>query len=404
MDEVWKEPAPDLPHWIRGREEAFVVEPVKKKMATLAFGSSVATPNGQALVAEAVVVENFDELYKLDPSQVSGKIVVYNQGYSSYGESREYRYKAAPEAAKLGAVAALVESIGPFSINSPHTGVTQYEDGVEKIPSIAITKEDAEMLRRIYRRGQKIVLSIKSNSTMLSPVTSHNLVADYKGSEYPDKVVVVSGHIDNWDVGQGAMDDAGGMMLGLIAVEVINNLGLPRPKRTIRNILWTAEEQGLLGAEKYFNQHQNELNNFVFVMESDSGTFDPQGLQYTGDRQNGECIIKEIVSMLAPINASKYEWTSGAVSTDITHFTDAGVPGAGLWDPDEIYFYFHHTEGDMMTVEDPDALDRAVALWTATAYIIADLNSDFPRSTSTCLYSPSILSLILLVYALKTLL
>ncbi|XP_065571584.1 carboxypeptidase Q-like [Artemia franciscana] len=384
MDKTWKEPVPNVPHWIRGEEEVFLIQPVHKRMSVLAFGGSVATPSGEPVVAEAVVVTSSNDLRSLDTSQVSGKIVVYNQGFEGYFRSniQVYRDNLYSEIAKLGAIAVLVESSGPLSINSPHTGIMMYLEGERKMPVIAITKEDAQMLRRMYLRGERIVLSVKSNANTLEPSMSYNLIADYNGTKHPDKVVVVSGHIDNWDVGQGAMDDAGGMMIGLISVEIMNRLGL-RPKRTIRNILWTAEEQGKLGSKHYFDQHKNELDKFVFVMESDAGTFDPQGLIYTGDRYNGECIIKEILSLLSNVSLFKHRWTSGWVSTDITHFTDAGIPGVGLWDtdgePDGRYFYFHHTEGDMMTVEDPDALDRAVILWAVTAYIVADITEDFPR-------------------------
>ncbi|CAG5075773.1 Similar to cpq: Carboxypeptidase Q (Xenopus laevis) [Cotesia congregata] len=310
-----------VPRWIRGNESATMLSPREKNLRMLGLGYSNGTgtsPGG--ITAEAIVVESFEELKKR-ASEVPGKIVVYNQKFISYGKTVEYRSRGAIEAAKLGAVATLIRSITPFSIYSPHTGMMSYSESVKKIPAACITVEDAHLLGRLAKRGKKLRINIKMDAHLLKASgRSRNLISEISGSTKPEKVVVVSGHVDSWDVGQGAMDDGGGAFSSWVSVLLLKGLGL-QAKRTIRSIMWTAEEMGIIGANYYI--------------------------------KNGP---------------------------DIENWVNDGVPGASLWNKNERYFWFHHSEGDTMDVEAPDNLDMATALFAATSYIIADINLDLPRN------------------------
>jgi len=295
-----------------------------------------------------------------------------------------YRSRGATEAAKLGAVATLVRSITPFSMSTLHTGWQDYEKGVTQIPTASITKEDARLLQRYQDRGEKITIKLKLNYTRFNDTPSRNSVGEIQGSSNAQKVVLVSGHLDSWDVGVGAMDDGGGAFISWYALAVLKGLGL-RAKRTLRAVLWTAEEEGYIGFSAYSAAHQNELKNFTFVMESDEGTFAPLGIEYAAGAKGG-CIIQEIVKLLAPINATQTSASRGGVGSDISSWTESQIPGGSLLNANDKYFWYHHTPADTMDVLDPDNLDKAAAVWAVVSYIIADLNDDFPRDRNSTAY------------------
>nr|XP_021191973.2 carboxypeptidase Q [Helicoverpa armigera] len=361
-----------VPHWVRVHESASMLQPHVKNIAILGFGSSVSTPP-DGITAEAIVINSFDELDKTDKKNIEGKIVVFDAHYVTYGDTVVYRSQGASKAAKKGAVATLVRSITPFSIYSPHTGAQYYEKNVPKIPTAAITLEDADLMRRLQNAGDKIVLHIKMLSTF-DTKTSRNTLVDLKGSVHPEKLVIVSGHIDSWDVGQGAMDDGGGMMISWFTPVILNILKL-KPKRTVRAILWTAEEPGLIGAQAYLKKHMNDLDNINFIMESDEGTFKPLGLDVAGSKK-ARCIVKEVLKQFAPINKLT---NSGYPGSDIVIFVHQGVPGASLLNENERYFWYHHSEGDTMNVQTMKDVVDCAAFWAAFSYVIADLSVDIPR-------------------------
>lgn len=282
------------PWWIRGYENCDLVTPWKRNMPILGLGSSVGTPRG-GIIADVIAVESFDEFKNFTEEQVKGKIVVFVPKWEGYGKTVVYRSEAASVAARKGAVAALIRSVAPFSINSPHTGHQNYASDVNKIPVAALTVEDAEMILRMYRRGQSVQIHLEMSDRNNGNCVTRNTIGELQGTTFKDKsVVVVSGHLDSWDVGVGAMDDGGGMMISWKAVEFLKAMNL-RPKRTIRAILWTAEEQGLVGAQNYLQGHKGtEKEEFNFFMESDIGTFEPRGLDFSGNA-DGACIIKEVV-------------------------------------------------------------------------------------------------------------
>uniref|UniRef100_A0A182M9U7 Carboxypeptidase Q n=1 Tax=Anopheles culicifacies TaxID=139723 RepID=A0A182M9U7_9DIPT len=361
-----------VPHWVRGYESAELVKPFRKNLPLLGLGSSIGTPRG-GIIAEVLAVESFKEFETIPAEEVSGKIVVFSPVWESYGRTVVYRSQAASVASRKGAVAALVRSITPFSIGSPHTGQQYYQDDVKKIPVACITVEDAQMLLRKYRRGDKMEIHLEMEDRQMEPVVSRNTIGELVGTTYTNtSVVVVSGHLDSWDVGVGAMDDGGGAMISWKALTYLKAMGL-RPRRTIRAILWTGEEEGLYGGAAYKDAHKTqEQKEFNFFFESDIGTFEPRGLDFVGNA-DAECIFREIVKLMAPLNATEFETPTDG-GPDISHWTSRGFPGASLLNKNEKYFWFHHSAGDTMAVEDPKNLDKCVALWAAAAYVVADLS------------------------------
>ncbi|XP_050455602.1 carboxypeptidase Q-like [Cataglyphis hispanica] len=376
LDNVHGEPAV-IPRWVRGSESATLLKPRQKNLALLGLGFSVGTPE-EGITANAVVVDSFAEL-KERAKEVPGKIVVYNEKFVSYEKTVQYRSSGATKAAELGAVAVLIRSVTPYSLYTPHTGVMNYGENVTKIPAACITIEDASLLRRMADRGDEIVINLKMEAKRYNDTQSRNVVADISGSVNPEKTVVVSGHIDSWDVGQGAMDDGGGSFISWNALKLLKHLGM-KARRTIRMIMWTCEELGIYGAHQYIQNHTAQNENLQFVMESDMGTFFPKGLQFTGNKLV-KCILQRIMLLLAPLGHMKLK--SPCEGPDIDFWIKAGVPGASLWTKNEKYFYYHHTNADTMLVENPEALDMNTAIFAAVSYVLADISVDLPRHNYT---------------------
>ncbi|XP_023951079.2 carboxypeptidase Q-like [Bicyclus anynana] len=371
FNDVWTENV-TVPHWERGYESLTMTLPYTRNISILGLGPSVPTP-AAGMTAEVIVVNSFSEL-EANYNDAEGKIVLFNAHFTTYEETVKYRRNCAIAAAKQGAVAALVRSITPFSLYTPHTGSVLYENGITKIPAAAITLEDADYIQRIYNRGNKILVHLKmlNNFTLKE---SRNVIIDLKGKETPDKMVIVSGHIDSWDVGTGAIDDGGGMMISWFVPVILKYLNL-RPKRTIRCVLWTSEEPGYIGAASYIKRHANEINNIEFVMESDSGTFEPLGLEVAGS-QDLKCLMADILKLTAPID--KLKDANNITGTDIELFINLGIPGASLLTKDDQYMWFHHTPADTLTAQNKSNVVNCAAFWAALAYVVADLPFDIPR-------------------------
>jgi carboxypeptidase Q len=263
--------------------------------------------------------------------------------------------------------------VTPVSLRSPHTGSLVYDSTAAPIPAAALTIEDAQMLHRMQDRGEKIVVRLDMAARMLSDAQSYNVVGDLKGTRQPDQVVLVSGHLDSWDVGQGAMDDGGGMVAAWEAVRLLKRLGL-RPKRTIRVVGWTNEENGARGGQAYRNDHEAERH--ILAIESDAGTFRPRGVDFMGT-DSALAIIREIAPLLDPIQSAGV--TAGGGETDISFLVADGVPGLGLDVEDSRYFWYHHTQGDTLDKLDPADLARCVATLALMAYVVADLENPLPR-------------------------
>lgn len=368
----------EVPHWVRGVEKASVLSPYHGHLPILGLGFSVGTDK-KGIKAGVVVVETFDELKSLPDSDVEGKIVVFVPKWEGYGKTVQYRVKGAVEAAKKGAVASLIRSVTPFSIGSLHTGMQAYDDDVPKIPTASISVEDAYRLLRLYRKGEVITIKIRMDDYDAGKTISRNTIGELVGSSFKNtSVVVVSGHLDSWDVGVGAMDDGGGSWISWKAVQYLKAMDL-RPKRTIRAILWTAEEFGLIGAKAYETEHKiNEKEEFNFFLESDAGTFEPRGLDFSGNKE-AECIFKEVLKLMTPMNATEYDSPADG-GPDISWWMSRGFPGASLLNNGEKYFWYHHSAGDSILVENTSDLDRGTALFAAAAYVIADISVDMPKT------------------------
>ncbi len=362
-----------VPHWVRGEESLRMVEPRDRALPMLGLGGSVATPAG-GITAPVLVVSSFDELHER-AADARGKIVLFDAPFVTYGQTVRYRSDGAVEAAKAGAVASLIRSVASFSMDSPHTGAMHYEDGVPKIPHAAIAVEDAEMLHRMQERGVTPVLRLEMNAETLPDAPSRNVIAEIRGSEKPDEVVVVSGHLDSWDVGQGAMDDAGGVVAAWQAVKLMKELGM-RPRRTVRVVAWTNEENGTRGGRAYAGDHADQAGDHVLMIESDEGVFDPEGFGFTGSDSAFQ-VVRTVGSLLDRIEAG--EIRRGGGGADIGPMMRLGVPGMGLNVEGEKYFWYHHSAADTLDKLDPADLAECVAALAVMSYVIADMPDPLPR-------------------------
>lgn len=362
-----------VPHWVRGGESAELIAPRPLALAMLGLGGSVGTPKA-GISAPVLVVASFEEL-EARKAEAKGKIVLFDAPYTNYGETGRYRRTGAVAAAKAGAVALLIRSVGPYGIQTPHTGSMTYDSTVTKIPAAALSMEAAMMLHRMQARGEKVVVRLKMEAKTLPDADSRNVMAEVVGSEYPNEVVVLGGHIDSWDVGQGAMDDGGGVVAAWEAVKLIQRLGL-KPRRTIRVVGWTNEENGFRGATTYADNLGEKVGDHVFAMESDAGTFRPTGFGFTGSDAAYQ-ILRQVGLLLKPIEADSI--TVGGGGADIAPLMRRGVPGAGLEVEGERYFWYHHTNGDTLDKLDPADFARCVAAFAVMAYVVADLPERLPR-------------------------
>lgn len=360
-----------VPHWVRGDESLEMILPWPRELPMLGLGFSVATPPG-GIRGEVFVVNSFEELERR-ASEARGRIVLFNVPFTTYGETVQYRSRGAVAAARAGAVASLIRSVTPYSQQTPHTGNSAYEDGVPRIPHAAITVEDADLLQRMQERGERIEVLLKMNAQTLPDTPGRNVMAEITGTEFPDEVVVLGGHIDSWDVGQGAMDDAGGVVAAWEAIRLMKELGL-RPRRTIRAVGWTSEEQGRTGGREYVAEHEDEVH--VLAMESDGGVFKPHGFGFTGSDEAFE-IIREIATLLDPIESGTI--TRGGGGADIAPLMATGVPGMGLSVDGTRYFWYHHSDADTVDKLDPDEVALCVATMAVMAYVVADMPGRLPR-------------------------
>ena len=363
----------NVTHWVRGKEKAQLLEPRLAELAILGLGSSIGTPP-DGITADAVVMRSFDELEERK-DEVKDRIVIFNPTFVSYGVTVAYRAYGASRASKYGAVATLIRTIAPFSIYSPHTGLQDYDSSVTPIPSACITIEDANMLDRLERAGERLSIRLSMEAENLPMASSRNTVAEITGSTYPEQVVVVSGHLDSWDVGQGAMDDGGGAFISWQALSIIKGMGLT-PKRTLRLVMWTDEESGGVGSQQYYQLHRNKSENYSILFESDEGVFLPYGIQFSGSPE-AKAVMEQIGQLLVSINASEVYDNGGG--TDVGWWRADKVPTASLANHNEHYFWYHHSHADTMDVLDPVEMNLCSAVWAVYAYVLADIDNVLPR-------------------------
>ena len=373
LENVHGEPV-KVPHWVRGPESAELLSPLPGKLPVLGLGGTVATPPG-GLAAEVLVVTNFLELTNR-AAEAKGKIVLFDAPFTRYGETVRFRWAGAVEAAKAGAVASLIRSVGDYSLRTPHTGAMGYETNMARIPAAALSPEDASRIARYAARGQKVSVRLVLSGQSFPEAVGRNVVAEIRGREFPDEIVVLGGHIDSWDVGQGAQDDGGGCVAAWEALRLMKQLGL-RPRRTIRCVLWTGEENSGGGGRGYRDAHLDELDRHVVALESDNGTFRPVGFGFVGS-DAARALLAPVHRFLGEtLDAGRAD--NAGVEADTSHLLQRGVPIMALHVPDGRYFRFHHTEADTVDAVDPDDLARCTAAMAAMVYAVADLPQRLPR-------------------------
>lgn len=359
-----------VPHWVRKYEKCELIFPRKANIPVFAYGGSVSTPKG-GITAKVIVVNSFEEL-KNRKDEVPGKIVVYNFPYEGYGKGFPYRYNGAIEAAKYGAVASLMRPLSTYAANNVHTGVMNYDESIRKIPHASITPEDALLLSRLISYGFTPELHLEIETETFPDALSHNIMGEIIGTEFPDEIIAIGGHTDSWDAGSGAHDNAGGCITTWEAVRLIKNLGL-KPKRTIRIVQWTNEENGVRGGNYYRDQHKDE--NHVLMFEHDSGVFTPSAIRFTGS-ENVLNTLKFIEPILQKINP-ELKITSGGGGVDIDPMMKTGVPGMSLGTYDAgKYFQYHHSHTDTPDKVSPKDLNDCIAAIAIAIYIYSDLPSE----------------------------
>ncbi len=380
-----------VPHWVRGEERGELVQfpgmagGTVQKIVLCALGGSVATPPG-GLTAEIVVVGSFAELAQMGREKIAGKIVLFNnkfdremalagQAGNAYGQAVAYRFAGAGAAAPFGALAALVRSAGGSQNRLAHTGAMGYPDGVTKIPTAAVSNEDADLIEYLARQGAtKIHLTLTPQT--LPDVESFNVIGDLRGSEKPDEVVIVSGHLDSWDLGRGAIDDGAGVGVAMQTANILKQLKL-RPKRTIRVIAWMNEENGGRGSAAYAQDEAANIAKHFAAIESDFGAGHPLGFAFAGKN--------EALNFFAPL--SNVLLSQGAfqvtpqpnVGADTAPLTRLGVPSFAPLSDGRFYFDYHHTAADTLDKIDPRHLAENASVLAVLSYGLANLEQPLPR-------------------------
>ena len=368
-----------LPHWVRGAESGEIVAPYPQPVHLAALGGSVDTPEG-GIEAQVIQVPSLEAAAKLDPARVKGKIVFYDvhmrrsKDASGYGEAVPVRGAGASAAAKLGAVAVLIRSIGTDNNRTPHTGAMRYQDGVEKIPAAALSVPDADLLAAEIDSGKPVTFRLKLGARTEPDVESASVVGEIPGREKPEEIVLLGAHLDSWDLGTGAIDDGAGCAIMMEAARRIAQL--PRkPRRTIRVVLYANEEFGLSGGRAYAEAHKGELARHVMSGESDLGSGRVWRISSRVDPAKPPLV--GALGKLIGVEQGNNEAHGGS---DIGTLAPARVPVIDLAQDASAYFDYHHTANDTLDKIDPKDLDQNVAAWAAIAYAVADMPGDLGRA------------------------
>jgi Zn-dependent M28 family amino/carboxypeptidase len=370
----------EVPGWERGEERAAIVAPFPQPLIVTALGGSVATPK-EGITAEVALFETLDDLRYASREQVAGKIVYVShamqrtQDGSSYGYFGRVRRESPELAAAKGAVGVMIRSVGTDQHRFPHTGQTRYAADVTPVPAAALSNPDADQLERIAARGEPITVNLLLTPKAVGTVQSGNVIADIVGSDYPDEIVIIGGHLDSWDLGTGAIDDGAGVGITVAAAELINALDT-RPKRTLRLILWGAEEIGLLGGRAYVERHRASLRKHVSGTESDFGG--GRVWQLTSRvAPEIEPFVAVLAQTLAPLGVARGRDDVASSGPDLIPMVSAGMPAIRLVQDGSDYFDYHHTPDD--TLDKVNALDLnqnvaafVVFSWLATNTSLAD--------------------------------
>jgi len=375
-------------HWVRGEEKAELVEfpgqppQVNQKIILTALSGGTATP-AEGITAEVVVVHSFDELTALGRDKVAGKIVLFNVHYDklkaqagfafeAYGEAVVYRGNGGKAVAALGGVASLVRSVGSAEYRLPHTGFSY----PAPIPAAALAAEDADLVEHLAAQG-RVRMHLTLTPQHLPDTTGYNVVADIKGSEHPEQIIVVSGHLDSWDLGRGAIDDGAGVVISMATAEVLQRLHI-RPRRTLRVIAWMDEENGGGGHAAYAKSHSAEMVNHIAAIESDAGAAHPLGFSAKLSPA-AVAALRPILEVLRPVGATVVRPTTVSPGSDIEPLVEAGVPGLGIIQDGRKYFDYHHTAADTLDKVDPQDLRENAAAMAVMGYALAAIPDPLPR-------------------------
>ena len=366
------------PSWTRGEESAELVAPYPMKLSIVGLGRTVPTPP-EGVEADVALFRTFAELMAAPESAVKGKIVVITQPMvrtqdaSGYGVAGISRRAGPTEAAKRGAVAILIRSISTSDSTVPHTGVTAFGDGVPTVPSAAIGVPEAEQLERLAKKGP-LRIKLKLASTTDPNDVAWNISGEIKGSEKPDEVIVIGGHLDSWDVGTGALDDATGIGITTAAAKLIGELP-KHPKRTIRVVMFGSEESGG-SSEAYLAAHKDEVPKIVLAGESDEGADNIFALKLPAGAQ-GTPFATTVANVLSPLKILVAREAARGGGADISGLEQAGVPSVEMRQDASRYFDHHHTMDDTLNKVRPNELAQNVAAWTSLIYLVADSDVDF---------------------------
>lgn len=370
-----------VPHWVRGAERARLVSHNDQRIVLTALGGSVATPSA-GITAEVVEITSFDQLKELGREKIAGKIVFYNKAmdmklvesgraFQAYSDAVVFRGVGASRAAEYGAAAAVIRSVGSASLRTPHTGSMRYDEKQPKIPAAAMTTEDADLVHRLLAKGEKVRMHLVLTPRTLPDAVSANVIAEIKGSERPDEIVLIGGHLDSWDLGTGAIDDGSGCVMVMETLRVLHELGI-KPKRTIRGVLFMNEENGLRGGRTYFANvaKREELSKHVAAIETDAGAAKPVGFITTLHDES----LRALEARVRVLNrVTPLRWDSSKhTGADTSPLVDAGVTGFGLVPEPRHYFDWHHTPADTLDKIDPKELAQSTAVIAALAYILAE--------------------------------
>jgi hypothetical protein len=368
-----------VPHWERGEKE--VVRIVNSyqigslELKALSLGNSIGTGNN-GLTAEVIEVQTLDELDSLGFDKVNGKIVFFNRPldptklntFSAYGGAADQRVFGASRAAKYGGVAALVRSLTTRNDDVPHTGVMIYEEGIPQVPAIAISTNDANLLSRLLKK-ESVNVYMRNTSRNLSKKKSYNVIGEIKGSEFPDEIILVGGHLDSWDVGGGAHDDGAGCVHALDVIQVLKRLNY-KPKRTIRCVMFMNEENGQAGAIAYRDESDAKGEFHMAAIESDRGGFTPRGFTCDADKEIFEEKFRKITEWLPLLSPYGLDLKKGGSGADISRLK----PQKGLlfgFEPDsQRYFDYHHTAIDRIDAVNKRELQMGVAAITSLIYLL----------------------------------
>ena len=374
----------EMEAWERHEEGAEIVAPYPQPLAVTALGGSVPTEE-EGVSAEVALFETLEDLKRAPEGSLSGRIAYVGhamqrtQDGSSYGYFNEARTAGPSIAAGKGAVGYLIRSVGTDSHRFPHTGSLRYQEGVPRIPALALSNPDADQLERIAEDGKAISVRIKVDSSEVPAAQSGNVIAEVVGRETPEEVVVIGAHLDSWDLGTGAIDDGAGVGITLAALELIKDAGLA-PRRTIRLVLWGAEEVGLLGANAYRDQHEGELDQHVIGSESDFGGGRVWKVTADSQTEEGDALFGEIARLLAPIGIAPGSDDQPGGGPDLYPLIAAGVPTLRLHQDGRDYFDLHHTADDTVDKLDAASLDQNVAAFAVFAWLVADSDVSFRSS------------------------